>query len=299
MAIALPVGAQEEDSDALLNMSLEELMSLEIEPTASLTSTTRRLLPSAVTTITKEEIQASGARSLNELLEIYVPNLEMILHHWESRHLGMRGVVADREEKYLLLVNGRVMNERSHYGVISERDLSMLGDIHHIDVIRGPGSTIYGAGAVSMVISIVTESADTFEGLHLAQRSGFVEEFYNAEITYGKKLSDEAGIFAYFGVDKYMGADQDDAPFVLGATFTDVWGRQQYAGKEVDYVINNYRESYRNLPRIKSHFEYENDDFEFWARYTRGGEQYTYAQDNLADAPYGWFGPSNLTDYPD
>jgi len=290
--------AQGDINDDLLEMSLEELMAVEIEPTATLTPTSRRMQPSAVTTITKEEIQASGARSLNELLDIYVPNLQMILHHWESRHLGMRGIINDREEKYLLLVNGRVMNERSHYGVLSERDLSMFGDIHHIDVIRGPGSAIYGAGAVSMVISITTLNALTFEGLEVSHRTGAVEEFYNLELKYGKRTSDEGGFFAYFGIDEYKGADQDDAPFVLGADFNDLWGRRQEAGEEVDYKINDYREAYRGLSRIKTHLEYTDGPFEVWARYTRGGENYTFAQDNLGTTPHGWMSGADLGTYP-
>ena len=298
LTAVLPVFAASAAQKDILEMSLEELMEIEIEPTASLTKTTRRLQPSAVTTITQEDIQASGARSLNKLLEIYVPNLQMILHHWESRHLGVRGINSDREEKYLLLVNGRVMNERTHYGVLSERDLSMLGDIHHIDIIRGPGSAIYGAGALSMIVNIVTDNAMTFEGLELISRVGAVEEFYSQEIKYGKKLDDERGIFAYLGIDKYLGADQGDAPFVLGASFTDLWGVPVTRGEGVDYPINRHNASYRGLERIKSHIEYTDGPFEFWTRYTRGGEQFTYAQDNLASNPYGWMSVDDLDTYP-
>ncbi|MCV6639289.1 Plug domain-containing protein, partial [Candidatus Albibeggiatoa sp. nov. NOAA] len=126
---------------SLLDLSLEELMNIQVAaPLASLTKTSQRLTPAAITIITKQQIEESGARSLNELLEIYVPNLQMMRHHWEMSHLGLRGILNDREEKYLLLVNGRVMNEHTHFGVISERDLSMLGDIQHIDVVRGSGS---------------------------------------------------------------------------------------------------------------------------------------------------------------
>ncbi|MGA2070399.1 MAG: Plug domain-containing protein [Sedimentisphaerales bacterium] len=66
----------------------------------------------AVTTVTAEQIKASGARSLFELLDIYVPNLQVIRHHWESDHIGLRGIINDRDDKYLLLVNGKVINER-------------------------------------------------------------------------------------------------------------------------------------------------------------------------------------------
>ncbi len=284
------------DTDNLLEMSLEELMEVEIDTSSSLTQTTRRLSPSVVTTITQEQIQASGARSLNELLEIYVPNLEMIRHHWESRHLGLRGLINDSEEKYLLLVNGRVMNERTHYGVLSERDLSMLGDIHHIDVIRGPGSAIYGAGAVSMVINVVTDTGMTYQGLEFTQRTGVREEFYSGELKFGKKIDEDSGLLAYFGIDKYNGADQGDAPLVFGTSFSDFWGVPIERGQPAPYKINRDRQAYRDLPHLKAHLQYTNGPWEFWARYTRGGEQYTWAQSNIADVPYGWLEADWATD---
>ena len=74
-------------------------------------------------------IRKSGARSVLDLLEMYVPNMHYLPHHWEPRHIGIRGIIGDREDKYLLLVNGKVMNEKTHLGAMSERDLPMLGDI--------------------------------------------------------------------------------------------------------------------------------------------------------------------------
>lgn len=151
-------------------MPLEQLMEIEVESSASLTKTTRRLTPATVTTITQDEIWSSGARYTDELLDIYIPNFQWIRHPWEYNHAGLRGIISDRDLKYLLLVNGRVMNEHTHYGALSERDLPTMRDIHHIDVIRGPGSSLYGPGAISMVINIVTENAMSFQGSEVTGR---------------------------------------------------------------------------------------------------------------------------------
>ncbi len=105
LAICLCTFANEQGVD-LTDKSLEELMNIPVVSTATLTETKPRLVPAAVTTITEEQIKASGARSLFELLDIYVPNLQWIRHHWESDHLGLRGIISDRDDKYLLLVNG-------------------------------------------------------------------------------------------------------------------------------------------------------------------------------------------------
>jgi outer membrane receptor for ferrienterochelin and colicin len=184
-------------AESYLDMSLEELMKVEIISSGSLTRSTARTTPSTITTISKEDIQKSGARSLNELLDIYVPNLEMIRHHWESNHLGMRGIVNDREESYLFVVNGRVMNEKTHYGVLSERDLPMLTDINRINVVRGPGSATYGAGAMSMVIDILTDNAETFQGTEITARVGGAEEFYSTDQAW-RETQERGGTFLLF-----------------------------------------------------------------------------------------------------
>ena len=204
----------------MTELSIEDLMNVEVVSTATLTKTTPRLVPAAVTTITAEQIKASGARSLYELLDIYVPNLQVISHHWESDHMGLRGTIGDRDDKYLLLVNGRVMNEHTHYGALTERDLVMLQDIDHIDIVRGPGSALYGPGAISMVINIVTFNANTFKGTEVTGRMGAIEEFYSGEVKHSHAFDDnDGGLFVYAGGGKQDGASKYDAPLVFPYNF--------------------------------------------------------------------------------
>ncbi len=210
-----------EEEEDLFDMSIEQLMEMEVVSTATLTESKPRLVPAAVTTIKEEQIQASGARSLFELLDIYVSNLQWVRNSWEADNMGLRGIMSDRDDKYLLLVNGRVMNERTHYGVVSERDLVLLKDIHHIDIVRGPGSALYGPGAVSMVINIITHNAETFQGTEITSRLGAVEEFYSTEIRHGQKFKDgDGGFFAYAGIGEYHGADKYDAPLIVTRDLT-------------------------------------------------------------------------------
>ena len=115
---------------------------------------------------------SSGARSLDEALEIYVPNMQFMRNHHGAAAMGVRTILSSTNNKVLLLVNGRVINHRLQQGAFSERDLPTLGDIHHIDVIRGPGSAVYGPGAVAGVINIITQSHQTFTGLDTTIRLG-------------------------------------------------------------------------------------------------------------------------------
>ncbi|MBW8000927.1 MAG: TonB-dependent receptor plug domain-containing protein [Planctomycetes bacterium] len=264
---------EEVDEDEFFDMSIIELMEVEVGPVGTLTKTAGpRYIPSAVTTITREQIWSAGAHSLNELLEIYVPNLQTSRQDWEPMALGMRGIINDRDDKWLMLVNGKVMNERSHYGALSERDLPLLADIHHIDVVRGPGSAIYGPGAIAGVVNIVTENALTFQGMEIIAKVGAIEEFGSFEYKFGRRFSKDSGAYLYFGIDKYYGSNQEDSPFVLGRSFTTQGDNYNVIkGQPVPFSVNNDGQSYNDVPRIKFHGQLTLGDLDIWARYSRGG----------------------------
>jgi iron complex outermembrane receptor protein len=294
----------------------EEILFMEIPTvvTALLTEAKPRLAPAAVTTITEEQIQASGARSLFELLDIYVPNLQWMRHHWEADVMGLRGIIGDRNDKYLLLVNGRVMNERTHMGVVSEQDMVLLRDIHHIDIVRGPGSALYGPGAVSMVINIVTNNAETFQGTEITSRLGAVEEFYAGEIRHGQKFKDDdGGIFVHAGIGKYVGASKYDAPQIFPFDFptsSDYWwnpadtgppnlpGDGIQSGKPATSLpLSRDGASARDLPPLKLHTQITKGNWDIWARYTRGGKQFVWSAGSLARHPWGWADWNNTWGY--
>ena len=281
---SLEASAAEKDpnNEDYFAMSLEELMNTEISGSGSLTKTTRRKVPATMTTITKEDIQRTGARSLDELLLITVPGLQKQFHRYEYEHIGIRGIMSDREDKYLLLVNGRLMNERFFYGAMAERDLPMLKDIHHIDVIRGPGSSIYGPGAIGMVINITTDSGLTFEGLEATARLGSIEEYYSGEFKYGHRIADDEGVFLYGGLSHYPGASGDDAQRVRSDWLLN--GEKVYG----EYGFGNRA----TIPRVKVHAQYNRGGLETWIRYTQGGN-YRYTADTPWDPQ-----PGQSAEYP-
>ena len=291
----------------VMDMSIEQLMQIEIPSTASLTDTKPRLVPAAVTTVTQQDIQSSGARSLYELLDIYVPNLQWLRNHWEADVMGLRGIISDRNDKYLLLVNGRAMNERTHMGGITEQDMVLLGDIHHIDVVRGPGSAMYGPGAVSMVINIITYSSDTFQGTDITTRAGAIEQFYTTEIRHGRKFSDgDGGIFAYAGIGEYVGASKYDAPQIYPFTFPSQstppsWDPSDtgppagtfpnegtQAGEPMTNMdVPNDGAAARGLPPVKLYAQIKRDNWDIWARYTRGGKEFSLFTSTIARRGWG------------
>jgi iron complex outermembrane receptor protein len=290
-----PNSAEDEE---FFEMSIEQLMKMEVGSSATLTQSEPRLVPAAVTTITEEQIRASGARSLFELLDIYVPNLQWMRHHWEADVMGLRGIIADRDDKYLLLVNGRNMNQRTHFGALSEQDLVLLQDIHHIDIVRGPGSALYGPGAVSMVINIVTHTYETFEGTEFTTRVGVIEEFYTGELKHGQKIDEDGGFFLYAGIGQYNGTSKYDAPHIYPFTFPSTGGSApdgvipwdgSEAGKPMKNApIGNDGGAALDMPPTKVHLEINRGNWDFWTRYTRGGKYFSLATGSLARDPYGW-----------
>lgn len=270
----------------IFDLPIEQLMNIEIPSPASLTQTTRRLVPSTMTTISQEQIRRSGARSLYELLEMYVPNLQMLFTREHPKALGLRGIISHRNDKFLLLVNGRIMNERTDYGVMTEVDLPMLTDIHHVDVVRGPSSALYGPGALAMTINIVTETYQTFQGNEVTVRGGGVENFATVEFKHGRKIDDDSGIFFYAGVSKYEGAKISDSPMVFGteepmllsSQFPN-WQWMSFEGDEyTDKWFKNLNEMPFDKPKMKMFVQYTNGGFDIWGRYTQGGQWIDFLQ---------------------
>ena len=151
------------DIEYLLNMSVDDLMNIEIEQENGLLEIDSSVIPSGVTTITQGQIWVSGANSLNELLETYVPQL-CDINRTRNDKSGLADALNNKcEDKYLLMLNGIIMDGTSFDRASNNCDHITLSEISHIDIVRGPGSSIYGPRAVSMVVNIVTKDEITFQ----------------------------------------------------------------------------------------------------------------------------------------
>ncbi len=270
------LGAAEKTNDdvaataTLKKLSLEQLMSIEVREVATLTQTKQRLIPATVNTMDARTIQESGARDLNELLDIGTTDGQVILHHSHVDHFGMRGIISDREDKYLLRVNGQVMNQRMYVGADAERYLPLLGDLRKVSVVYGPGSATYGAGALAGVINLETYNGLTFQGADAQFRQGFLNEMSIGEVRFGHSFSKDSGLFLYYGVADRRGADSD---YVFGKSFVtpNPASADVVAGQPVAFPVNRLNGAAYGDLLHKAHISYVNGPFEVWARYTEGG----------------------------
>jgi outer membrane receptor protein involved in Fe transport len=182
--------------------------------------------PVSVTVINSKQIQLSGARTVNDLLMIYVPGYFKVEDQDDSI-AGFRGLAPDSNAKVLLLVNGINMNTEWQFGppdsIINSINLDY---IDRIEVIRGPGSVTLGQGALLGVINIITKNSQTQQGTSL--QAGYGKDgFRSLNIQSGAegKLIPELKTYFYFSKMQYNGQ----------ALRSDGWTKQRaYEGVEIN-----------------------------------------------------------------
>jgi iron complex outermembrane receptor protein len=162
--------AQPED---LTSLSLEELGSIKI---TSVSKKPERLSDAAASVflITAEDIRRSGARNLPEALRL-APNLQVaeasaVGYAISAR--GMNGSNNSAPNKLLVLIDGRSVYSPLFSGVFWDAQDVMLEDVERIEVISGPGGTLWGVNAVNGVINIITRSAENTHGALLTTAAG-------------------------------------------------------------------------------------------------------------------------------
>ena len=159
-ALAGPAMAVEED---LSHLTLEELADVRI------TSVSRRPepvgeAPAAIYVISAEDIRRSGVSSLPEVLRL-APNLQVQRINAADYAISARGFNGfETSNKLLVLVDGRSIYSTLHSGVFWDVRNVMLENVERIEVISGPGGTLFGANAVNGVINIITRSAAETQG---------------------------------------------------------------------------------------------------------------------------------------
>ncbi len=255
---------------SLYEMSPLELAQVEVSA-GTLVSTEMRYSPNSITIITRDMIKASGARNLLELLSTFVPSFQTLRHPALPDRIGMRGMISDLNTKMILLVNGKVMNSQPLLGISSEVDLSLLDDIDCIEVVSGSGSATYGSGALNGIISITTRNGDSFKGGEVSGSAGAEEVYGNAEVQWGGTVPWNGRLYAYYGLDHYVGASVSDSPVFFGTAF-DV-KKPPYAvhpDTAVELPFVKDRGADRDV-RQKVFLDFRKENLDLWFRYTEGG----------------------------
>src|SRR6267143_6547916 len=154
----------------LTAIGIEAVMNMEV---TSVSKRPERLMDAAaaVQVITSDDIRRSGATTLPDLLRL-VPGLQVARVNSNTWAVGVRGFTSTLSRSLLVLIDGRSVYSPLFAGVYWDVQDVLLNDIDRIEVIRGPGATLWGANAVNGVVNIITKSARVTQGTYVSIRGG-------------------------------------------------------------------------------------------------------------------------------
>lgn len=156
--------------------------------TASQQAETIEEAPVPMTLITEDMIKDSGAKTLGDLLVMFVPGITKV-EGLES-NVAMHGVYSSTQEKILIMLDGHRLNSRTTNSEQPDFRTS-LDKIKQIEVLRGPASSLYGNVALTAVVNIITKSGGDVDGIKVSTGVGN-NKTYLADLLIGK---------SYYGID--------------------------------------------------------------------------------------------------
>jgi iron complex outermembrane receptor protein len=198
-------------------MSIQDLMNVQV---TSVSKKEEKLskVAAAIFVITQDDIRHSGATNIPDLLRM-VPGMDVAQINGSTWAIGARGFNQQFANKLLVMVDGRTVYSPTFSGVFWDTLDLPLFDIERIEVIRGAGGTIWGANAVTGVISIFTKKAAETKGMLLEAGAGNVEQGFGA-LQYGGTVGKETDFRIY---TKYF--NQDHMLDINGQNGADGWHR--------------------------------------------------------------------------
>ena len=226
-ASAVALAAEPPSARELAELSLEQLANLEI---TSVSKRPERLAdaPASIFVITADEIRRSGARTLPEALRL-APNLQVGQQSSAAINIRARGITNNSPNKMLVLIDGRSVYSPLFAGVFWDVQDVVLADVERIEVISGPGGTLWGVNAVNGVINVITRSSKATHGALVAAAGG--DDLSSGAVRYGGALG-ATGDYRLFA--RYL--DRDNTSTAAGARVEDA-GHLAQAGFRADWEL--------------------------------------------------------------
>ncbi len=156
----------------LARLSLEDLGQIKVT-SVSRKSESLSSAAAPIHVITQDDLRRSGVTSLAEALRM-APGMQVARANARQWGISARGFNESHSNKLLVLMDGRSIYTPLFSGVFWEEADTLLEDIDRIEVIRGPGATLWGANAVNGVVNIITKSAKETQGTLLSGGRGTI-----------------------------------------------------------------------------------------------------------------------------
>lgn len=254
-----------EDED-VFELSLQELLQIQV---ISVSKKPQVLADAAaaVFVISNEDIKRTGVTSVPEALRL-APGINVARINSHKWAISSRGFNGSFSNKLLVMIDGRSVYDPSFSGVYWDSQNILLEDVERIEVIRGPGASIWGANAVNGVINIISKQAKQTQGGLLVAGGGTEEKGF-ASMRYGVELNEDSHVRAYV-----TGFEKGEFKNEQGNNAGDDWSNVQ-AGFRLDSKLTNksvvtfqgdvYRSSENeivNFPQLTPPYsKTENDSF--------------------------------------
>ena len=203
---------------ALLRLSIEELAQVEI---SSVSRHAERVADAAaaVYVITPDLIRRSGATTLAEALRL-APNLNVARVNSSTWAISARGFNGTTANKLLVMIDGRTVYTPLHAGVFWDMHDVVLEDVERIEVVSGPGGTLWGANAVNGVINVITRPAREAVGTFVEPVVGTEER--GLVVRQGWRTGPDTGLRIYAKALEFDSTQRAD-----GSTVADGWRHAQ------------------------------------------------------------------------
>jgi outer membrane receptor for ferrienterochelin and colicins len=198
--------------------------------------------PAIMSVITSKQIKQMGFRTLVDVLKI-VPGFYISMDETGEREIAVRGVLDDASQKIKVLIDGHSINDVWRGGAMWNFDDLPVENIKRIEVIRGPGSALYGQNAFLAVVNIITKDTEDIDGFQVTASGGsFSTQNYN--MLFGKEYGDlkVSGFLDYFDTQGFSKKIEQDVLFPAAASRSP--GQSQNRKEKTDL---NLRLSYNNL----------------------------------------------------
>lgn len=227
--VPIPGPAQIPPSRDLTAYSLEDLMNVQV---TSVSKREQKLSKAgaAIYVINQEDIRRSGATNIPDLLRM-VPGVHVAQINAHTWAISVRGFTDKYGDKVLVMIDGRSVYTPLTSGVNWDQQDVPLEDIDRIEVIRGPGGTVWGANAVNGVINIITKSSKTTPGGFVSAGAG-TQEAAQGLLQYGGAIG-RKGAYRVFGDYANLG----NAPAPNGESVTDGW-HKSHLGFRSDWALS-------------------------------------------------------------
>lgn len=213
------VAVEEADDDKWYEKSFEEILSSKIV-TATRNQSTKKDAPGVVTVFTSEDIARMGLRSVKEVLERttgFFVNRQLT-----GAVVGSRGIIADNDQ-FLMLIDGHNMNSIYDKGMGAEFIIPGLEQVDRIEIIRGPGSTLWGSDASLGIIHIITKDGADINGLRVTANRSYDDNSRHINIQAGEAITDDIDVMASLTLMESDGFAMEGVDFGRTEPWTDHW----------------------------------------------------------------------------